>query len=206
MILWRSPSAVPRTAPEGVADMSVLSKAEIQLAGHIIALGLPEPVREHRFHPTRRWRFDFAWTDRKLAVEVDGVLPGRGGRHQRMAGFQADTEKTNAAVLLGWKVLRFTPKAVNSGEAVAVIEQALAIEVKQCASAMSNARQQIQRNCVRCGEPFTGIQKKRFCSGKCRSADQYDKKRNKVKVGSEDDPNSLKNIQANRRREHGMVK
>ena len=105
-----------------------ISKAEDQLAGHIFVLQLPKPVREHRFHPTRRWRFDFAWPDQKIAVEVDGVLPGRGGRHQRMAGFDADTEKTNAAAILGWKVLRFTPRAVNSGEAVQTIERAFAAD------------------------------------------------------------------------------
>lgn len=32
----------------------------------------PEFVREHRFHPTRRWRFDFAWPDEKVALEVEG--------------------------------------------------------------------------------------------------------------------------------------
>ncbi len=34
--------------------------------------------REFRFHETRRWRFDFAREDIKLAVEFDGLLY-RGG-------------------------------------------------------------------------------------------------------------------------------
>lgn len=69
--------------------------------------GLPAPEREWRFSPPRRWRFDFAWPDRKVAVEVEGSARG-GGRHQRRAGFQADAEKYNAAAELGWVVLRYT--------------------------------------------------------------------------------------------------
>jgi very-short-patch-repair endonuclease len=60
------------------------------------------PVREHKFHPTRRWRFDFAWPSIKLAVEIDGR-----GRHHTVAGFRADCEKINEAIKLGWRVLRF---------------------------------------------------------------------------------------------------
>lgn len=83
-------------------------------------------VREYSFHVERRWRFDFAWPARKLAVEVEGVTYGeKGGRHQRAAGLEGDCEKYNAAVLLGWRVLRFTPRQIKRGEALPVIERAL---------------------------------------------------------------------------------
>ncbi|HAT10302.1 MAG TPA: hypothetical protein DCS97_06855, partial [Planctomycetes bacterium] len=29
-------------------------------------------IAEHRFHPTRKWRFDFARPDIHLAIEIDG--------------------------------------------------------------------------------------------------------------------------------------
>lgn len=61
-----------------------------------------DTTREHRFHPTRRWRFDFAWPSQKLGVEIDGR-----GRHQTVAGVRADCEKMNEAIRLGWRVLRF---------------------------------------------------------------------------------------------------
>lgn len=65
-----------------------------------------KPVAEYRFHPVRRWRFDWAFPDSKVSVEVDG---GRwspnGGRH---AG-DSDKEKQNAAAELGWKVFHFSP-------------------------------------------------------------------------------------------------
>lgn len=68
---------------------------------------LPEPVREHRFASPRRWRFDFAWPDAMLAVEMEGMAYG-GGRHQRRKGFTADAEKYREAMKLGWRVLRYT--------------------------------------------------------------------------------------------------
>lgn len=102
------------------------SQLEETLALHLRASKLPDPVREHRFHPTRRWRFDFAWPDRMLAVECEGGQYTQ-GRHQRPAGFAGDSQKYNEAQLLGWVVLRFTGDMVRSGEAVGVIERALNI-------------------------------------------------------------------------------
>lgn len=89
---------------------------------------LPEPVTEHRFaKPVRQFRFDFAWPDRRLAVEVDGGT-WTGGRHTRGAGFESDCEKTNLAQLLGWRVLRFTTSMIRDGRAIATIREALEAE------------------------------------------------------------------------------
>lgn len=81
--------------------------------------------REHRFHPTRRWRMDFAWPKQMLAVEVEGGIWGY-GRHNRPRGFIKDTEKYNQAALKGWTVLRFTGSAIRSGQALKKIKKALA--------------------------------------------------------------------------------
>jgi len=81
---------------------------------------VPAPAREYRFHPARRWRLDYAWPDHKLAVEIEGgawIL----GRHNRASGFLADMEKYNELTMLGWSLLRFTPKQVRNGTAVMVI-------------------------------------------------------------------------------------
>lgn len=86
--------------------------------------GLPAPVAEHRFAPPRRWRFDLAWPERRLAVEVDGGT-WIGGRHVTGAGYERDAEKHNAAVLAGWRVLRVTPAMITDGRALAFIEAAL---------------------------------------------------------------------------------
>lgn len=88
------------------------------------AHGLPEPVREYRFHPTRKWRLDFAWPAVMLAVEVEGGIY-RGGGHTSTTGLKRDIEKGNALTMAGWRVLRFHGDQVRSGEAVALIRQAL---------------------------------------------------------------------------------
>jgi len=85
--------------------------------------GLPEPTLEYRFCE-RRWRFDAAFVDQMLAVEVEGGAWTR-GRHTRGKGFEADIMKYNAATILGWRLLRFTPAMVYSGIAIAHIERAL---------------------------------------------------------------------------------
>ncbi len=69
-----------------------------------MALTLPE--REYRFHPTRKWRFDFAWPEQRLAVEIDGGTWVR-GRHVSGGGSHNDRDKRNAAQLAGWRVLAF---------------------------------------------------------------------------------------------------
>lgn len=82
------------------------------------------PQREVRFDEVRRWRFDFAFPDVKLAVEIEGGT-WQAGRHQRPVGFTNDIQKYNAASLAGWRVLRFTTDMVNSGEAIDVVRKAL---------------------------------------------------------------------------------
>jgi very-short-patch-repair endonuclease len=78
---------------------------------------------ERRFHPVRRWRFDAAFPERKVAVEIDGGAFS-GGRHTRGAGFRKDCEKLNTATLMGWRVFRFLPEQI-CGEMIDMLERAL---------------------------------------------------------------------------------
>lgn len=71
------------------------------------AYKLPAPEREFRFHPTRLWRFDFAYPQVKIAIEAEGGI-FIFGRHNRGAEFVKDSQKYNAAAVLGWRVLRYT--------------------------------------------------------------------------------------------------
>lgn len=86
---------------------------------------LPAPVRDYRFHPTRKWRLDWAWPQQRVALEVDG---GRyafaGGRHAT----DADHEKLNRAASMGWRVLHVSPEALRNspGALIADIRDALA--------------------------------------------------------------------------------
>ena len=92
------------------------------LLDQILTTDLPVPVREHKFHPTRRWRFDLAFLESKLAVEVEGGI-WTYGRHNRAISFIKDMEKYNEACLLGWNLLRFTTDMVKKGESIKIISK-----------------------------------------------------------------------------------
>lgn len=93
--------------------------------------GIPQPEPEYRFHSTRKWRFDFAWTQTKVALEVEGGAFTR-GRHTRGAGFVKDMEKYSEAAALGWRILRVTPSALCTPETLGLIRRAL--EYKEAAA------------------------------------------------------------------------
>mgnify|MGYP000897577193 CR=1 FL=1 len=65
--------------------------------------------REYKFHPIRKWRFDFAIPSLKIAIEFEGGIFINGG-HNRGIVFAANCEKYNEAQILGWKVFRYTVK------------------------------------------------------------------------------------------------
>ena len=68
---------------------------------------------EHKFHPHRRWRFDFYIKAAKLAVEVEGGIYTR-GRHTNPSGFMKDVEKYNSAALFGIRVYRIPHQHLRS--------------------------------------------------------------------------------------------
>lgn len=92
------------------------------------APGLPDPAPEHRFGAAivggpgkglrarlalaglRDWRFDWAWINERVAVEVDGgAWMPFGGRHAH----DDDRRKLNAAAERGWLVLRYSPQMID---------------------------------------------------------------------------------------------
>lgn len=83
---------------------------------------LPEPEKEFKFHPKRKWRFDFAYPDKRIAIEIDGGIWSR-GRHVNPQGFINDCEKTNAAGKLGWRVLRIPSNQIHYNETIKLIKE-----------------------------------------------------------------------------------
>jgi very-short-patch-repair endonuclease len=81
-------------------------------------------VAEHRFHPPRRWRFDYALVEERIAIEVEGGVWTR-GRHTRGAGFLKDVEKYNCAAVEGWIVIRTTPDTLIAQSTLDLIQRAL---------------------------------------------------------------------------------
>lgn len=79
-------------------------------------------VCELMFHPTRRWRFDYAIPSVMVAIEVEGGIFTK-GRHTRGKGFEADIEKYNTAESMGWHVLRVTPEWLCAPKTIEMIKQ-----------------------------------------------------------------------------------
>lgn len=109
------------------------TKADILMLKHLKELPCGYMVeKEVRFHNLRKWRFDFVVCDflqvpqLKLAIEIEGGIWNQGA-HVRGKHFESDMEKYNEAIRLGWKILRFSPQQVLTGEAIAFVRKVLEI-------------------------------------------------------------------------------
>ena len=98
------------------------SELEDIFAAQLNAVGLDGYVREYQAIPGRKFRFDFAFVDERLLVEINGGTYN-GGAHGRGVGINRDYEKGNLAVVNNWRVLSFDTKQVKSGAALEVVEQ-----------------------------------------------------------------------------------
>lgn len=95
--------------------------------------GIPPPKRNYKFHPTRRFKFDFAFLSFRLAIEIDGFAFGKpcrlckqpiNGYHQTISGLISSADKQNLATELGWTVLRYTSSHLGSkAKRLIVVEQ-----------------------------------------------------------------------------------
>lgn len=79
-------------------------------------------VVEFMFHPTRKWRFDYAIPAAQVAIEVEGGAYTQ-GRHTRGRGFEADMEKYNTAEAMGWHVLRVTPDRLCAPKTIELVHR-----------------------------------------------------------------------------------
>lgn len=84
-------------------------------------------AREFKFHPLRRWRFDFAIPDLRIAIEYEGIFSAK-SRHTSVKGFSNDCEKYNEAAALGWKVYRFSNMHLKNGYAYDFIKNITTME------------------------------------------------------------------------------
>jgi hypothetical protein len=110
-----------------------MSHLEDTLASHIKLLGLPEPKREFTAIPGRRFRWDFAWPQFRLLLEVQGGTWGKGGKggasaHSGGVAASRDCEKGNLAVLAGWKTLNVTTDQIRKGEAIRFLQDYFGVE------------------------------------------------------------------------------
>ena len=110
---------VRRKRGGGIVRVLTGRRWEDEFAAQLDAAGF-HYLREFRFIPERRFRFDFAFLPPLIAFEIDGAV------HRIKARFMGDREKGNLATLRGWRVLHVSPAQVRSGEALALARLSLA--------------------------------------------------------------------------------
>jgi hypothetical protein len=88
--------------------------------------GLPTGVGQHPVVTGRQFRFDRAWPEHMVAVEVQGGV-WTNGAHSRGSGVQRDCLKLSMAAAVGWRCLPITREMIESGEAVRLIGLALGV-------------------------------------------------------------------------------
>lgn len=115
----------PEASNERIGQKKAIPEASKEVSIDFTLYGLTAPLKEYRFDPVRRWRFDYAWPAHKFALEVEGGV-WSGGRHTRGKGFLGDMEKYNAATLAGWQVFRCTPESVTSSNTLEILRKRLA--------------------------------------------------------------------------------
>lgn len=114
---------------------------------------------EYLFHPTRRWRFDYAIPSLQIAVEIEGGIWSR-GRHINPVGFLKDMEKYNTATAMGWRVLRTTPELQMRKQTLDMIKSAISKD--ETVYTMSDTKPAEQQN----KEPVYGLYKKMIAKKK----------------------------------------
>ena len=90
-----------------------------------VLAGLPAPQTQHSVRGADGrllGRVDFAWPEHRLVVETDGFA-----FHADRLSYRADRRRTNALVVAGWRVLRFSWEDVvhDPSHVVAVVRKAL---------------------------------------------------------------------------------
>jgi len=124
---------------QSIAEMTLaaqLEQAGIQFEREYQFVSDEEALRRGWVTPVRglphRWRADFLVRRSDIPPTILVEVDGGGfiaGRHTRGTGFEADAEKASAAAILGYRVIRATPRQVEQGLALSWIRQALGLEV-----------------------------------------------------------------------------
>ena len=100
------------------------STLEELFAFQATAAGLPPFEREYLVPGVSRFRYDFAWIEQKLLVEINGGTWGHMG-HSTGKGIARDYRKNRLPQELGWRCYSFTGDEVKEGEAIEVVRKAL---------------------------------------------------------------------------------
>lgn len=96
-----------------------------RLSLHLRANKVPH-VREYSL-PGRQFRWDFAFPEARLMVEVHGGIWMAKGAHNTAAAITRDAEKGAYAAGLGWRTFAVTGDQITNGDAYEWIKKALEV-------------------------------------------------------------------------------
>jgi restriction endonuclease-like protein/putative AbiEi antitoxin of type IV toxin-antitoxin system len=122
--------ALSRLAPSTMLTRNELERLFVALG---MRAGLPRPsVNTWIELPGGGAEIDFAWPDRRLAIETDGYET-----HGTRSAFEDDRRRDQLLAMAGWRVIRFTWRQIvdDSGEVEKVLRALLAGYPGQFASA-----------------------------------------------------------------------
>lgn len=102
-----------------------MSNLNEEFEQQLIYIGLTNYEREYRAIPGRRFRYDFAFVEDKLLIEINGGIYRYNPSHASAGNIRRDYEKLDMAVLYGWRQLIFAPDMVQSGWALTITENVL---------------------------------------------------------------------------------
>jgi hypothetical protein len=123
-------------------DLNGILKGQLMNLGIVVVPTEPEGpgqcVEEYHFHQRRKWRFDFAFPQYKLGIEIHGgtYVPrskrdsaggyvNQPGAHSRGAHQRSDFEKWSEAAILGWFILHGDTKDVTKQALIEKIQRSL---------------------------------------------------------------------------------
>jgi hypothetical protein len=125
------PASVRAKLPKGSHSLKVRQdrEKEAQNRRRFLILceirGLPTPETEYKFAaPDRKFAFDFAWPDSRVALESVGGIWQRGG-HSGGAYQLRDMEKFNLGVVRQWRILQVPPSQLCTDETIAMVKLAM---------------------------------------------------------------------------------
>lgn len=95
------------------------SKIESDLEQQLALIGEKNFQTQFKPLPPRKWSLDIAWPDKKVAVEVQGMV------HRIRDKFRRDIEKRAELMLAGWRVLEVDGASIRDGQAIEWVRRLL---------------------------------------------------------------------------------
>lgn len=109
----------------------IYSEEHARFLQHVSSVMEEHGIGEFPFDSERKWSFDWAWPELRIAVEYEGNVYGGGKGHRSVGKFVRDMEKYNWAAIYGWCVLRCASVQINDGTFYGQLEAAIQRRVEE---------------------------------------------------------------------------